>query len=133
MLTLQFIPYHEIEDLSSEDRINKILDIAKQNSIVLIEGRLSKGEEKDLISQTMSQIDDDFKGIELAVIYPTNKNLTFGKKLKIGIVELLMRDRQGLTIIGPATIVKEIKKDPDKIQLLTGDAPLLKKKKRRRK
>jgi hypothetical protein len=28
-------------------------------------------------------------------------------------------ERQGLTIIGPASIVKEIKKDPNKIQLLT--------------
>ena len=32
---------------------------------------------------------------------------------------MLLGDRQGLTVIGPATIVKEIKKDPNKIELLT--------------
>jgi len=36
-----------------------------------------------------------------------------------------------LTIIGPASIVKEIKKDPDKIQLLTNEKKSKKSKKRR--
>ena len=33
--------------------------------------------------------------------------------------KLLLGNRQGLTIIGPATIIKEIKKNPNKIELLT--------------
>jgi len=32
---------------------------------------------------------------------------------------LLLGNRSGLTIIGPANVVKEIKQDPDKIQLFT--------------
>jgi len=39
--------------------------------------------------------------------------------LRKNLVEFLLGDRQGLTIVGPATIVKEIKQDPDKIQLFT--------------
>ena len=41
---------------------------------------------------------------------------------------MLLGNRQGLTIIGPASIVKEIKQDPDKIQLLTKDVRRRKKK-----
>ena len=42
MLTLHFIPYTEIEELGSARRVKKILDIAKENKIVLLEGRLKK-------------------------------------------------------------------------------------------
>ena len=44
------------------------------------------------------------------------------KKGRIFFLASLLGDRQGLTVIGPATIVKEIKKDPNKIELLTKEA-----------
>jgi hypothetical protein len=36
-------------------------------------------------------------------------------------ISAVLGDRQGLTIIGPASVVKEIKKDPNKIELLTSE------------
>ena len=127
-LTLQFIPYAEIEDLGSARRVKKILDIVKENKIVLLEGRLKKQEETDLIEITMEEIDAKFKGIELAVINPERKDRNILKKMKHGFVNVLLRDRVGLTIIGPAAIVKEIKKQPDKIELFTKDISKKKKK-----
>ncbi len=121
MLTLQFIPHSEIENLGSARRVKKILDLVKQDKIVLLEGRLREQEEKDLIEITMEEINNKFKGIELSVIYPNNKSNTLFKKLKHGMFKALLGYRQGLTIIGPASIVKEINKDPDKIELLTVD------------
>lgn len=118
-LTLQFIPYLEIENLSSLGRIRKILNIVKEKKIVLLEGRLKKEEEAELIKTTMEEINQDFKGIELAVIYPGTQNLDFLRKLRVQFVNALLGDRQGLTIVGPASIIKEIKKDPNRIQLLT--------------
>src|SRR3989338_169855 len=109
MLTLQFIPYVEIENLSSEKRVSKLLNVVKEDKIVVLEGRLKKEEEANLIKQTMECIDDEFKGIELSVIYPDVRNK--------------------LTIIGPASIEKEKKKDPKKIELLT--MPLRAKKKKK--
>lgn len=129
MLTLQFIPYVEIEHLPSEKRIAKLLNVVKENKIVVLEGRLKKEEEADLIKQTMECIDEEFKGIELSVIFPEMRNkLTFENMKKMAI-SLLLGNRTGITIIGPASIVKEIKKDPNKIELLT--QPLRYKKKKR--
>jgi len=128
-LVLQFIPYSEIEDLGPARRVNKLLDVAKQNKIVLLEGRLKKEEEKDLIEITMEEVDNKFKGIELAVINPQKKEQGILKDLKSGMINMLLGDRQGFTIIGPATIVKQIKKDPDKIELFTQDIVKKKKKK----
>ena len=129
-LTLQFIPYNEIEDLGSARRVKKLLDIAKENKIVLLEGRLRKEEETDLIAITMEEIDDKFKGIELAVINPESKDKTFFKRLRHGFVGALLGDRQGFTVIGPATVVKQIKKDPDKIELFTKEVSKKSKKKK---
>ena len=116
-LTLQFIPYGEIESLSSQKRVSKLLRMVKDEKIVLLEGRLKADEETELIRKTMEDIDDKFKGIELSVIYQEAKNAPIFRKLKMVFLNILLGDRRGLTIVGPASIVKEIKQDPDKIQL----------------
>ena len=70
MVTFQFVPYHDMEALSSAKRVNKLLKIVKDERIVLMEGRLRKQEEVDLIEITMEEISSKFKGIELSVVYP---------------------------------------------------------------
>ncbi len=119
MVTFQFIPYHEIEELGSARRVKRLLDFVKENKIIVLQGRLKKEEEADLIAITMEEVNGDFKGIELAVINPEAKDMAGIKKIKNNFFNMLLGDRQGLTVIGPATIVKEIKRDPNKIELLT--------------
>jgi len=121
MVTIQLLPYTEIESLSSVGRIRKLLNIAKQDKIVLLQGRLRKDEETELIKVTMEEINKEFKGIELAVINPATASLTGLQKLKNDLIGAVLGDRQGLTIIGPASVVKQIKKDPNKIELLTSE------------
>ena len=127
MVTLQFVAYSEIADLSSVGRIRKLLNIAKQDKIVLLQGRLKPDEETELIKATMEEINKDFKGIELAVINPSQESLDGFAKVKNDLFNMLLGDRSGLTIVGPANVVKAIKRDPNKIELLT------KEKKRKRK
>ncbi|MCP3684878.1 MAG: DUF2073 domain-containing protein [bacterium] len=118
MLTFQFVPYVEIEGLSEDDKLRKLIDIVKAESIVLLEGKLNRKEEAELIKKTMEEIDDKFRGVEISVISSEKKISGFMGKVKGGLADMLLGERQGLTIIGPATIIKEIKKDPHKIQLL---------------
>ena len=122
MLTLQFIPYREIQNLSSIGRIRKLLNLAKENKIVLLEGRLSKDEETELIKTTMEEINASFKGIELAVVNPSERDEDVFAKLRTGLVGMLIGNRQGFTIIGPAKVIKSIKRDPNKLQILMKDA-----------
>src|SRR3989344_4374205 len=120
MLSLQFVPYNEIQNLDSSGKIKKLLNIVKKNEIVLMEGRLNTKEETQLIEQTMKDISPRFKGIEICTIYPENKDIPLSGVIKRGLSQLLLGNREGLTVIGPATIVKEIKRDPNKIHLYTG-------------
>jgi len=117
-LVLQFIPYVDIEKLSSEERVEKLLKIVKENKIILIEGKLRPQEEADLIANTMAQIDKRFTGIEIATIQPKNEKEPWLLKMRKSLLNMLLKYQTGLTIIGPANIVKEIKKNPDNIQLL---------------
>ncbi len=119
MLTLQFVPYSEIESLKTEERIQKLLTIVKNKNIVLMQGRLKPFEETRLIQETMEQIDKDFRGIEICTVYPEDKDMEAVKKLRKEFFRLVLGNRDGMTIIGPASVVKEIKRDPNKIQLFT--------------
>jgi len=118
MLTLQFIPYEEISRLDSDNRIKKLLKIVRENKIVVMQGRLKPFEETELIQKTMEGVNSKFKGIELCTIYPSDKK-KMNNIFKRFVINAFMGERGGITIIGPATIVKEIKRDPNKIELFT--------------
>jgi len=124
MLTLQFIPYSDIEQLGSDDRVHKLLKLVKEEKIVLMQGRLHPEEETLLIQRTLSEVNDTFKGIELCTIYPEAKDLRLFGRMKKEMTKMLLGNRDGVTIIGPATIIKDIKKDPNKIMLFTTGSAL---------
>jgi hypothetical protein len=118
--SIQFLPYSEIRDLDSNERIKKILDIILNNHILILQGKLKPEEETRLIGDTMVMVGHikNFKGIELAVISGNEVDSFFGQ-IKKGIVNVLSGvDLGAITIIGPATIVKEIKRNPKKIELM---------------
>lgn len=121
MLTLQFVPYSDIAYLNSDERISKLLDIVKKENIVLMQGRLKPAEETKLITCTMEMIDKKFKGVEICTIYPETSSMKVFRKLTTGLVKSMLGHQDGITIIGPASVVKEIKRDPNKIYLYTID------------
>lgn len=121
-LSLQVIPFSELQEMSISERVKKILNLVLSNKIVIIQGRLRAEEEARLIEDTMALVDHvkNFKGIELAVIEPNIKNANVLVKFKHEIAKKLIGDSNALTVIGPSSIVKEIKRDPKKIELMLG-------------
>jgi len=126
-LTLQFIPFSELGVLSSEKKILKLIKVVQEEKIILLEGKLKSSEKSELIRKTMEEISEKFKGIEIEELDIENKDRAIFQKLKNMFINLLLGNRRGLTIIGPASIIKEIKKDPDKIQLFTEEVKRKKK------
>ncbi len=119
--SIQFLPYSEIRDLDSDERIKKILNIVLGNNILILQGRLNNSEETRLIGDTIAMAGHvrGFKGIELAVISEKNQGKTFWNRFRAGLVNILSKgDLGAITIIGPASVVKEIKRNPKKIELL---------------
>ena len=119
--SIQFLPYSEIRGLDSDERIKKILAIILGNNILILQGRLKSDEETRLIGDTMAMIGHvkEFKGIELAVISSANGGNKTISKMREELVNIISGgDVSAITIIGPATIVKEMKRNPKKIELL---------------
>ena len=118
--SIQFMPYSEIGGLNSSERIKRILNIIFGGNILILQGKLKTEEEARLIEDTMAMVGHvkNFKGIELAVI-SGNGEEGFFKKMKMGFANILTGgDLGAVTIIGPATVVKEIKRNPKKIELM---------------
>ena len=119
-LTLQFMPFAEISGMDSAGRIKKLLRVILDNKLIVLQGRLRLEEETRLIEDTMVMIDNikGFKGVELAVITSDVQTQTFFNKFKNGLANMLTGQQNALTIIGPATIVKEMKRDPSKLEVM---------------
>jgi hypothetical protein len=118
-LSVYFLPYSEIKELDSMQRIKKILNIVLGNSILILQGRLSPEEETRLIEDTMAMIGHvkNFKGIELAVISGSENEGFFDRMKRNLLTAIAGSDLTSITVIGAASIVKEIKKNPKKIEL----------------
>jgi len=99
-----------------------VLGLILNNKIVIIHGRLRAEEEARLIEDTMALVDHikNFRGIELAVIEPDLKNKGMITRFRHGLAKKLVGDSEALTVVGPSSIVKEIKRDPRKIELFLG-------------
>lgn len=121
-LTLQILPFSEIQNLSIGERVRKLLNMVLNNKVIILQGRLRVEEEIRLIEDTLAMVDHvkTFKGIELAVIEPDSSEASIFYKIRKSIAKTLVGHHNALTIIGPASIVKEIKKDPRKLEVLLG-------------
>ena len=119
-LTLKFIPFSEISKLDSLERIKKLLDIILDKKVVILQGRLRPEEETRLIEDTMIMIDKikGFKGVELEVISGDSGDQGFFEKMRQGLAKFISGQQDAITIIGPASVVKEMKKDPGKLEVM---------------
>src|SRR3989344_5708379 len=119
-LSLQVLPFSEIKELTIGQRVKKILNLVLGNKIVILHGRLRAEEEARLIEDTMALVDHvkGFTGIELAVIETNLEEESIFVKMKHGIANKLVGHSGAITVIGPAKVIKEIKRDPKKIELL---------------
>jgi len=121
-LTIQFIPHSEISKLESTERIKKLLQIILKNKVIILQGRLKPEEETRLIEDTMVLIGSikGFSGIELSVMSPNKNNDGILRRFKKNIAKVLVGDTDALTVIGPASVIKDIKKDPSNLEIMMG-------------
>lgn len=133
MLSFQYLPYREYSNLNTDQKLKKIFKIVRNKKIVLMQGRLKPMEEARLIEETMGQVTKDFPGISFCTILPgqtgkkskdkerdaEEEKVSVVGNVKNALYNVFMKNRDALTIIGPANIVREIRKNPNQIDLFT--------------
>jgi len=118
-LTIHFMPYSEIVKENTIGRIKKIMGLVLEGKIIILQGRLNPHEEARLIENSMTLIGNikGFQGIEIAAVSGDKDRGVF-ERVRFNIAKILVGEQDAITIIGPATIVKEIKRNPKKIELM---------------
>lgn len=111
-IELEFVSSDMLVSKDEDERIEYIMGRVKKNKIMILEGGLTPLEESRLIAIDMSQVSDNFPGIEFATLGGKEKG--FREK----IIHLLGGKTGGLTVVGPSKLVKRIKRDPKRIFLL---------------
>jgi len=112
-IELEFITSDVLEEHDGEHKMDFILDKIKENKILVVEGSLSSTEEAKLIEATMRSITDKFTGIEVSTLRDKTET-----GIKDRIIKLLGGKTGGLTVIGPSKLIKQIKKEPQRISVL---------------
>lgn len=117
MAGVQVLSYELIKNLDSAKKTKRILDIVKKGDVVMLEGKLSPEEELNLTSKALSSVSGKFSGIEIAHLSSSGSE-TLTEKLKGLLIKTIASNRFGITVIGPSKIIKEIKMNPDKLEIL---------------
>ncbi|MEN6293083.1 MAG: DUF2073 domain-containing protein [Methanobacterium sp.] len=108
-LKMDFLSSDALSTHTSMEKISMIVERVKGGNLVVIEGGLSPEEEAELIETTMREIDiENFMGID---IYTLEKD----KKALFGISK---KKAVGLTIIGPANIMKNVNKQSNFLSMI---------------
>jgi hypothetical protein len=119
-LTIHFMPYSEIANEDTLHRIKKLMGLVLDNRIVILQGKLRPDEETRLIENSMTLIGNikGFQGIEIATVTNEGEHNSLFNRIRHNIARILVGEQDSITIIGPASVVKEMKQDPKKIELM---------------
>jgi len=108
-IAFNLVSRQKITGLSSDEKLNFILKEVKHGKILVLEQGLTPMEQATLIERTMREIEHDtFIGVEMEG-YGEDAPTFLQKLLGAG-------KRPRMTLIGPANLLKMIKKDNDMIQ-----------------
>jgi len=118
-LKMDFLSSAALNSQTSMEKISMIVNRVKDGDLVVIEGGLSPEEEAELIETTMREIDvENFMGIDIYTLEKDKKSF-FGLSKKKSV---------GITIIGPANVMKSVKRKSNFLSMIANlgdsDAPM---------
>jgi hypothetical protein len=114
-LKMDFLSSDALKNRTSMEKIAMIVDKVKNGDLLVMEGGLTPNEEAELIETTMREIDvENFVGIDIYTL-EKDQSTFFG---------LSKRKTVGITIIGPANVMKTVKRKSNFLSMIAqlGDA-----------
>jgi len=108
-LKMDFISSEALENTTSMEKIYMIIGKVKNGAVVVMEGGLDPSERAELIETTMREIDiENFLGIDVHTLEKDSSSF-FGLSKKKKVV---------ITIIGPANLMKTVKKQSNLLSMV---------------
>jgi len=108
-IAFNLVSRQKLDEFTSEEKLKFILKEVKNGKILVLEHGLTPIEQANLIERTMKEIEQDtFIGVEMEGYGQDNP--TFLQKL------FGLNKKPRITLIGPANLLKMVKKDNNMIQ-----------------
>ena len=108
-ISVNLVSRDKLDEFTSDEKLNFIIKEVKKGKVLVLEQGLTPFEQTELIENTMKEIKQDtFIGIEMEGYSEEKK--TFIQKL----FRIIKKPR--MTVIGPADLIKTIRKDSNMIQ-----------------
>lgn len=129
-LKMDFVSSAVLDEKTKKARLNFILNKVKNGSILVTDAFISPQEEMELIKETMRRVDNGFPGIEVCSLKKQTKGIQLllerftdqTERIKRFLDSLRGKStssalKTGITLIGPAKIIKNIKKNPNSFSI----------------
>ena len=112
-LKIRFVPYEKFKRNGKKSLLRDL----QENTILLIDAKISPEEEAYIIEETMKKVSERFSGVEMSSVELGEKAENVLGMVKNALLERVLGKKRGMTIIGPAKIVRKIKKNPEELLL----------------
>ena len=106
-----------LEGMSKAEIVDYVIRRAKDGAVIVFEGQLNPDLLTEIIQRTMEEVDvEEFTGIDIYVVPPK------ARRSKRGLVDKLLgrKSEEGVTVISPADMLKDLEKGEDFITLKLG-------------
>ena len=115
-IQIEFLTSAILSQRHGKAKIGYLIDMIKQNKILVLEDPLPNDEETALIEETMKKVSSKFPGIEIGTLGAQAPDDIRGQLIK-----LLGGKTGGLTVIGPSHLVRAMKRDPQSMSIFAAD------------
>ncbi|MBN2603908.1 MAG: DUF2073 domain-containing protein [Candidatus Thermoplasmatota archaeon] len=108
-ISVNLVSRQKLEEFSTDEKLEFILNEIRNGKVLVLENGLTSVEQASLIQQTMEKIEQDtFIGIEME---------GYGEEKASFLQKILGKIKKPrMTVIGPADLLKTVRKDSNMIQ-----------------
>lgn len=116
-VTIEFLSRDKLSHKEFDDKLEVVLEKVRDNSVLVLEESWTPEEKRELIQNSMEEVDDDFPGVEFMGLnsdenrFDQLRNMFYEKILD-------QKYRKGLTIVGNSRVMEKIKEERDTVSFL---------------
>jgi hypothetical protein len=116
-VTIEFLSREKLSEDDFNDKLEVVLEKVKNNAVLVLEESWTPREKRELIQNSMEEVDDEFPGIEFMGLESEDSKIYRAKRMLYQ--KVLNEDyRRGLTIVGNSRVMEKIKEERNTVSFL---------------
>lgn len=116
-VTIEFLSRDRLSEQGFEEKLEMVMEKVKDDAVLVLEEGWTPEEKKELISNSMEEVDEDFPGIEFLGLDAGSTRFERAKKI---LYDRVLNDeyRKGLTIVGNSRVMEKVKEERNAVSFL---------------